>query len=117
MVAYRGDTVSPELTNIGGIIMKHDKIMYDKTEIIVVDETGKRPALLNLPYDKITSIAFDKCKEGLFGKPSEKISITVRGKEKPLVYYKGKEKEKFDRYKEMLTKFAKDNKVSFYNNL
>ncbi|HIR35284.1 MAG TPA: hypothetical protein IAC91_04210 [Candidatus Faecimorpha stercoravium] len=97
--------------------MKHDKIMYDKTEIIVVDETGKRPALLNLTYDKITSIAFDKCKEGLFGKPSEKISITVRGKEKPLVYYKGKEKEKFDRYKEMLTKFAKDNKVSFYNNL
>ena len=45
--------------------MKHDKILYDKTEIIVVDETGKRPALLNLTYDKIISISFDKCKEGL----------------------------------------------------
>lgn len=98
--------------------MKHDKIMYDKTEIIVVDETGKRPALLNLTYDKVISIAFDKCKEGLFKKDSEKISITARGKEKPLTYYKGKEgAEKFERYKEMLTKFAKDNKISFYNNL
>ncbi len=98
--------------------MKHDKILYDKTEIIVVDETGKRPALLNLTYDKIISISFDKCKEGLFGKPSEKISITVRGKEKPLEYFRGKEgQEKFDRYKEMLVKFCKDNKVSFYNNL
>ena len=97
--------------------MKHDKILYDKTEIIVVDETGKRPALLNLTYDKIVSIAFDNCKEGVMKKPSEKISITVRGKEVPLVYYKGKEKEKFDKYKEILTKFAKDNKISFYNNL
>ena len=45
MVAYRGDTVSHELTNIGGIIMKHDKIMDDETEMSVDDETGKSPAL------------------------------------------------------------------------
>ena len=96
--------------------MKHDKIMFDKTEIIVVDETGKRPALLNLTYDKITSVAFDPCKEGLFGKPSEKIVITTKGG-KNLTYFKGKEKDRFDFYKENLTKFCKDNKVSFYNNL
>lgn len=98
--------------------MNHDKLMFDKTEIIAVDETGKRPKLLNLTYDKITSVAFDKCKEGLFKKDSEKISLTVRGKDVPLEYFKGKEgAARFESYKTNLEAFCKANKVSFYNNL
>ena len=95
--------------------MKHDKIVFDKTELMVVDESGKRPELRDITYDKITSVAFDKCKEGLFRKDSEKISMTVSGLGKPIEFFKGKEKDKFDFYKENLAAFCKENKVSLYD--
>ena len=95
------------------------KILYDKTEIIAVDLSGKRAQALNLTYEKIISIQFDNdTVSKLFKKvPSEKISITIRGREAPLVYYQVEEKGYWDQYKNDLTKFAKDNRVSFRNNL
>ena len=96
--------------------MKHDKIVFDKTELMIVDESGKRPVLRDITYDKITSIVFEPCKEGLFRKDSEKISLIVRGLGKPIEFFKGKEKVKFIFYNEGLDVFAKENKVSLYDN-
>ena len=95
------------------------KILYDKTEIIVVDLSGKRAQALNLTYDKIVSIQFDNATVSkLFKKiPCEKITITIRGKEAPIVYFEADEKKNWEQYKTDLTKFAKDNKISFRNNL
>ena len=98
----------------------NEKIMFDKTEIIFVDLSGKRAQVINLPYDKITSVHFDKTKvKGLFGsKDSERISISVRGKEQPLTLVQAKEKaDLWEGYKNGLDKFCKDNRVSFYNEL
>ncbi|MGI5900341.1 MAG: hypothetical protein ACOX8S_10540 [Christensenellales bacterium] len=95
------------------------KILYDKTEIVVVDLSGKRAQALNLTYDKIVSIQFDNSTfSKLFKKvPSEKITITIRGRETPVVFFEELEKKYWDQYKSDLTKFAKDNRISFRNNL
>ena len=95
------------------------KILYDKTEIIVVDLSGKRAQAHNLTYDKIVSIQFDNATVSkLFKKiPSEKITLTIRGKETPIVFFEVDEKKYWDQYKTDLTKFAKDNKISFRDNL
>jgi hypothetical protein len=97
-----------------------EKIMFDKTEIIFVDLSGKKAQALNLTYEKIISVRFDKTKvKSLFSsKDSERISITVRGKEQPLVLLQVKEKPDYwQGYKDGLTKFCKDNRISFYNEL
>ncbi len=95
------------------------KILYDKTEIIVVDTSGKRAVALNLTYDKVVSIQFDNSTvTKLFKKvPSEKITITVRGRENPVVFYQAEEAQFWDEYKRDLQKFVKDNRISFRNNL
>ena len=98
---------------------KKERILFDKTEIVAVVVNGKSVQVLNLTYDKIVSIQFDKAvARGLFGsKPSEKITITVRGREAPVVYLKHKEGDFFEGYKAGLAKFAKDNKISFHDGL
>ena len=95
------------------------KIIFDKTEIVVMDTSGKKAQVLNLTYEKIVSIQFDATvvKQLFSSKPTEKITITIRGREKPLVFFKHQEASFFDEYKVGLEKFAKDNRVSFRNNL
>lgn len=95
------------------------KILYDKTEIVFVDLSGKKAKVHNLTYDKIVSIQFDNTTVRKLFKsvPSEKLSISIRTQEAPLVLYQVDEKPFWDEYKANLTKFAKDNRVSFHNNL
>lgn len=98
----------------------HYKLTCDKTEINAVYSNPKGDlARISLTYDKIVSISFDKCEERkLFKKlPSEKITLRVRGLGEPIEYYKLREGEYFESYKRDFEKFARDNRITFYNNL
>jgi hypothetical protein len=95
-------------------------IMFDKTEIIVVDDSGKRAQIVSLTYDKIVSIQFDliETKVSLFKKgPSDAIIITIRGRETPIVFVRVRNREFFDDYMAGMEKFAKDNRITLYNKL
>jgi hypothetical protein len=97
---------------------KTEPILIDKTELILAADNGK--ASINATYDKIVRIEIRKCEESKLLKkiPSEMISVTVRGREEPVVYYRMKVGEElFDGYKVALQKFCKDNRVSFTNNV
>ncbi len=99
---------------------KEDPILIDKTEVILMASKGSGIETINAAYDKIIRIEFRKCEETkLFKKfPSEQIIFTIRGREDPVVFFKGKVGDDlFESYKTALAKFAKDNRVSFANNL
>ncbi len=99
--------------------MKPEKIMCDMTEMVVIDESSSRRVMMRIVYNQITNIAFDPCKETGFLREidSEKISITLKNRLEPLVYYKSKDKEHWEGYKAQIRKFCKDNRVSLYDNL
>ena len=98
--------------------MKQDRIIPDKTEIVVIDTSGKITQGINLAYHKILRIAFNPCVEGFFKKPSQKITIDVNGRATPFEFYRKKEGDKrFENYLDILTTFAKDNKITLINNL
>jgi len=95
-------------------------IAFDKTEIVLGITGGRQLQVLNLTYDKIVSIKFDKAvmKQPFFrSKETDAIVITVRGREAPVMYYREKEKQLFDEYMADMEKFAVNNRVTFYNNL
>jgi non-homologous end joining protein Ku len=99
--------------------MAEKRILFDKTEIVVMFPTKKKFISLSLAYNDIVRIQFDSCEERkLFKKiPSEKITITTGKWGTPIVYTKAKEKKFFEEYKQGLEKFCKDNRVTFINNL
>jgi len=95
------------------------KLIYvDKKEIVLII-LGKKVESLNLTADKISRIQFDRINERKFLKkvPSEKISFTIRGRENLVTYTKMKDKEFFEVYKEDVRRFAKENRVTFADNL
>ena len=97
-----------------------EKVTFDKTEVIVYDDSGKRMQILNLTYDKITSVQLDHSTMrymGVLKKPSDRIAITIRGLENPVVLYSAKEGEKFNEYVEGFRKFCKDNRISLHDYL
>ncbi len=99
--------------------MKPAKIMCDKTEMVVIDESSSRRTMGRIRYDQLINITFDPCTERGFLKeiPSEKITLNLKGREEPLVYFKAKDKDNWDMYKQQLRKFCKDNRISLYDNL
>jgi len=100
-------------------MMARDKIVFDKTEMVLTDNYGKRVVTHNLTYDKIVNIRFDnaKVRKLLWSVRTRRIAITVRKRENPIVIYEFMDKEYFEKYMEGLRKFAKDNRVSFYDDL
>lgn len=103
--------------------MKRSKILFDRTEIIMVyDVTNnmkKKIVKTSLIYNQIQSITLEKCKEKkLFKKfDSERILIRSNKVSEPIVYYKGAEPNYFDEYKAGFRKFAKANRITLYDNL
>ena len=99
---------------------EHYKLTCDKTEInaVYADAKGKL-ARISLTYDKVISITFEKCWERkLFKKiESERITLRIKGRMDPIYYYKLREGEFYESYKRDFEKFAKENRLTFYNNL
>ena len=99
--------------------MAVEHVMCDKTELVLVVLEKKKAVTLNVRYDEIQSIRFQPCKEFKFLSKvdSEKIVIATSKYPKPVVYTKRKEKKYFEKYKTELEKFAKNNNITFYNDL
>ena len=100
--------------------MPKNKITFDKTEVCILDDSGKCQQLLNLTYDRITSIQFDHSTMpflGIFKKPSDRIMVSIRGLEKPCILYSAREGEFFQGYVDGLRKFAKDNRITLHDHL
>ncbi len=97
-----------------------DKVLFDKTEVSVYTVISGHQTILNLPYDKITSIQFDHDTLRtmlVLKKATDRIVINVRGMEDPVVLYSVKEGEKFSKYVDGLRKFAKDNRITVHDYL
>ena len=97
-----------------------EKVSFDKTEISVYDDGGKRPQIYNLTYERITSIQLDHGFMrylGVLKKPSGRIMIQVRGRELPIILYSAKEGDKFQGYVDGLRKFAKENRITLHDYL
>ena len=102
----------------GDVNMANRHILCDKTELVLTIIGKKRVNILNVPYNQITSISFEPCKEFRFFRmvPSERIIIRTSKRPEPIVYTKYKEKKFFDEYKQELAEFAKNNRITFYDN-
>lgn len=95
-------------------------ILCDQTEIILAVPLKNKYKHLNLTYEDISRIQFDACTERklLFKTvPSEKITIMTGKHPGPVVFTRENEKKFWDEYKTNLTKFAKDNNITFADNL
>ena len=101
-----------------GDFMANRKMNFDKTEIVIGFDGGKRFEIINLPYSDIQRIQFDKVVERkLFKKvPSEKISIFTGKRAGPIVYTMLDNKQFWDEYKTGLAKFATNNHLTFEDN-
>ena len=93
-------------------------INLDKTEVILMFLDGNGYQSINLTYDQIIRIQFDRCfvKRFLWSAPSERIQIVTGKRLNPIEYFKNKELLHFEEYKKSLEKFAKYNKISFVDN-
>ena len=98
--------------------MARRNINFDRTEVVIGFNDGKRFSVLNLQYSDIQRIQFDSFSEmKLFRKvPSEKISITTAKRAEPIVYTRGKNAQFWDEYKAGFRKFAENNSITFADN-
>lgn len=99
--------------------MAKEHLLFDKTELMAVVRMGNRFSIINLKYSDILSITFKPCEEkGLLkSKPSECIELKVKNRNQPLTYFMHEEKNFWDGYKTNLRKFAKDNRITFVDEL
>lgn len=99
--------------------MAKEHLLFDKTEIVVRVAMGNNVGMMNLQYGDITSISIAPCeqKKLLGSKPSEKISIVAKKLSEPIALFMHEEKNYWDEYKAGIEKFAKDNRISFHNEL
>jgi len=95
------------------------RIYTDRTELMLMYLDGNQYKAANLNRDQIVRIQLDEFKERRFiiKVPSERIQIVAKNMSKPIVYTKLREKKHFDEYKSILEKYAKENRVTFINNI
>lgn len=100
--------------------MAPKRIFFDKTEIVFMVVTQKKVVRKELSAKEIVRIQFDECTERRFGiipQKSEMITVVSGKLGAPIVYKKGQNKKYFDEYKSGLARFAKENNVTFTDNL
>lgn len=97
----------------------HDRVEVVENEILYIDMAGGRPNRMHILYENIVSIRFYKTTiKKLFKKiDTEAIDITLRRMENPIHIYANEAGEFWEHYKTDIAKFAKDFRVSFYNEL
>jgi len=99
--------------------MAQRRVLFDKSEIVLLVPGKKKVANYNLTNSTITRIQFDKCTERKFGiipVKSEKITIVTPKAGAPIVYTKGENKAFFDEYKAEFARYAKEYRVTFTDN-
>ena len=97
-----------------------ETITFDRTEMIVYAKLGKRPAILNLTYERIISIRLDHGTMPflrILKKPSDRILIQLRRMENPVILYSAVLGEQFDGLAEGVRRFCKENRVTLYDYL
>ncbi|MEI6602951.1 MAG: hypothetical protein WCL54_05650 [Clostridia bacterium] len=100
--------------------MTKQRIFCDKHEVTLLYDGNQKEESMTLLASEIARIQFDKVIERkfLFLKvESERIEIKPSKLNYSIIYSKSKAKERFEQYKTDLEKFAKDNRVTFVNNL
>lgn len=97
--------------------MAKDHLIMDKTEIIATLLLGNQWRNVSARADRITRIQFDHIttRKFIFFKVKDE-QITITTNPMPIVFRRSQEKQFFDEYKERLTKFAKDNNITFADN-
>lgn len=104
--------------------MKKQRVIFDKTEVIMVYDVLTNPfkkgiSKKALTYDKIQSISIEKCNVKRLFKTvdSERILIRAAGMTESIIYFKSVEKDYFDEYKAGFRKFAKANRITLYDSV
>ena len=99
--------------------MAKPHIMVDKTELVLIVETGKKFSVVNLQSDQVSRIQFDPVTELRFFRraPSESIRIFSRKSVEPYTFKMRKHRQHWGDYKRKLAEFAKRNTVTFTDNL
>lgn len=97
--------------------MANERVLFDKTEVMLTIVGKNRVSVLNVTYDKLITVQFEPIKEFKFFRmvPSEQIKIKCSGREQPVIYKRSKEKKYFDAYKAGFRKFCKENRITFYD--
>jgi hypothetical protein len=100
-------------------MMEKPRILVDKTELVLIVESGKSYSVVNLQQDEISRIQFDAISEyRLFRKvPSESIRIFSGKSPEPYTYKRCKNRAYWEDYKKKLAEFAGRNTVTFTDNL
>ena len=96
------------------------RIFVDKTELVLMVPKKNKVVRKSLTSGEIARIQFDKQETKLFGIfniETEAIKIVSGKLGAPIVYKKSQNKKYFDEYKRELEKFAKDNFVTFADNV
>jgi len=96
------------------------RIFVDKTELVLMVPKKNKVVRKSLTSGEIARIQFDKQETKLFGIfniETEVIKIVSGKLGAPIVYKKSQNKKYFDEYKRELEKFAKDNFVTFADNV
>jgi len=99
--------------------MDEEKILFDKHEIVVTDDSVSPPIHHNLPASKITSIRYyNGFMRGLFGikRKTRVIAIEAVGISRPIELYERKEVA-FEKYLKLLREFAETNNITLHNEL
>ena len=99
--------------------MANPRILFDKTEVVLIIIGKKKAQQMNLTYNNFISVSFEPCKEVKFIFPvkSQRIVLRTNKSGTPIIYTRGKEKAFFDSYLEGWRKFCKDNRITLYDRL
>lgn len=96
---------------------KLDTVTFDRTELVIEHETKNRYETLNISYNQIIRIDFEKyVYKRLFKKEeSERIILLIRGREEPLILTKRMCGQNFNEIKSGMKAFAKENKLTMFD--
>ena len=100
--------------------MAPKRIFLDKTEIVFMVPAQKKVVRRELAAKDIVRIQFDAKETKLLGiipQKDETITVVSGKLGTPIVYRKTQNKKYFDEYKSGLARFAKENYVTFTDNI
>lgn len=92
--------------------MAKEKLLFDKTELVCGILMGNMATVVNVKYSDIICIKFLPFEEKGFLKKVPSEMIEIKCKTNSIYYTKKAEKKYWDKYKDGLRKFARDNRIT-----